>query len=163
MSKKRTQYPSVKTVFTDWRMFLAFGFGSGLSRVIPGTLGTLAAVPVYLAMTHLPLWAYLAVTLLACVVGVHFCGYASRKLGVHDHGGIVWDEFAGLFITMIALPVTWQWLVAGFVLFRIFDMVKPWPISWLDKRVHGGFGIMIDDIVAGFLALACLHLAKVFL
>lgn len=143
-------------------MFLAFGLGSGLSRIIPGTLGTLAAVPFYLAMAKLPLLGYLAIVLIATLVGVYLCAYATKKLGVHDHGGIVWDEFVGFWIAMIALPATWQWIVAGFVLFRIFDMWKPWPISWLDKHVHGGVGIMLDDIVAGFMALACLHGYRIF-
>lgn len=156
MSKRRN-YPSVKTVFTDWRMLLAFGFGSGLSRIVPGTLGTLAAVPFYYLLIQLPMWAYLAVVVLSCGVGVHLCGYAAKKLGVHDHGGIVWDEFAGFWITMIAVPSSWQWVLAGFVLFRFFDMVKPWPINWLDRKVHGGTGIMLDDIVAGLMALVCLQ------
>lgn len=159
---KRINYPSVKTVFTDWRMFLAFGFGSGLSRIMPGTMGTLAAVPVYYLMTMLPLWAYLGLTLASCVVGIYLCDYASKKLGVHDHGGIVWDEFAGFFITMIALPSSWPWVLAGFVLFRIFDMVKPWPISWLDKHIHGGKGIMIDDVIAGLMAALCLQAYRMF-
>ena len=80
-------------------------------------------------------------------------------LGAHDHSGIVWDEFAGYFITMIAAPAGWVWILVGFALFRLFDIWKPWPISILDKQVDGGFGIMIDDIVAGFFALICLQLS----
>lgn len=163
MSGKRSNYPSVKTVFTDPQMLLAFGFGSGLSRITPGTMGTLAALPLYLLMQPLPLWAYLLVVLLTALWGISLCDYAARKLGVHDHGGIVWDEFVGFWITMIAVPSGWQWLLAGFVLFRVFDMVKPWPISWLDRRVHGGFGIMLDDVVAGLMALACLHAYRYFI
>ena len=142
-------------------MLLAFGFGSGLSRFVPGTLGTVAAIPFYLVMSQLPLEVYLAIVLVSTFVGVHLCRYAADKLGVHDHGGIVWDEFVGFWITMIAVPAGWSWLLAGFVLFRIFDMVKPWPISWLDKHVNGGFGIMLDDVVAGILALSCLHAYRV--
>jgi len=151
--------PTAKQVFGDWRLFLAFGFGSGLSRIIPGTMGTLAAVPVYFALAQCPLWLYLLLVLVSAFCGVWLCDQASKILGVHDHGGIVWDEFVGFWITMICIPATWQWIVAGFVLFRIFDMLKPWPISWLDKHVHGGFGIMVDDIAAGFCSLACLHVA----
>jgi len=143
-------------------MLLAFGFGSGLSRIVPGTLGTLAAIPFYLLLAKFPFWAYIAVIVASTYIGIHLCDYAAKKLGVHDHGGIVWDEFVGFWITMIAVPLTWQWLLAGFILFRIFDMLKPWPINWLDKHVHGGFGIMLDDVVAGFMALACLHAARVF-
>ncbi|HIP80964.1 MAG TPA: phosphatidylglycerophosphatase A, partial [Leucothrix mucor] len=85
------------------------------------------------------------------------CGKSSDILGVHDHSGIVWDEFAGYFITMIAAPTGWFWVLLGFALFRLFDIWKPWPISVLDKKVHGGFGIMVDDILAGVFALGCLQ------
>jgi phosphatidylglycerophosphatase A len=154
-----TYYPAAKQVFRDPRLFLAFGLGSGLSRVMPGTMGTLAAVPLYLCLAYTPTWSYLLILVVATLVGIHLCGYAARVLGVHDHGGIVWDEFVGFWITMIAIPLTWQWVLAGFVLFRVFDMLKPWPISWLDKNVHGGLGIMIDDIAAGVCSWACLQLA----
>lgn len=160
---KRRDYPSAKIVFTDWRMLLAFGFGSGLSRIVPGTLGTLASVPLYFLLVQLPLWQYLLVVVAACLLGNHLCDYAAKKLGVHDHGGIVWDEFAGFWITMIALPYEWPWVLAGFIVFRFFDMVKPWPINWLDRKVHGGVGIMLDDIVAGLMSLACLHAVRMYL
>ncbi len=137
--------------------FLSLGFGSGLAPVAPGTFGTLAGVPVYLLMQDLPLPVYLGVTLLFALLGIWLCGYTARALGVHDHGGIVWDEIVGLLITLIAVPPGWHWLVAGFLLFRLFDILKPWPIRWLDRRVGGGFGIMIDDVLAGLFALACVH------
>ena len=146
-----------KTVLTSPVHFLAFGFGSGLAPFAPGTFGTLMAVPLYLVMSKLPLAGYLLVTLVVCVVGVWICGRSSEKLGVHDHSGIVWDEFAGYFITMILAPPTWLWVVIGFALFRLFDIWKPWPISFLDKKVHGGLGIMIDDVVAGIFAMICLQ------
>ena len=97
--------------------------------------------------------------LFAFGLGVYLCQYTSAALGVHDHSGIVWDEFVGFWITMIAVPVTWQWIVAGFVLFRVFDIVKPWPVKVVDKRMTGGFGIMFDDVLAGLYALACLQFA----
>ena len=162
MSSKRLHYPTAGSVFRDPRMLLAFGLGSGLSRITPGTLGTLASVPFYLLLAGTPIWLYLCVVLAAAFVGIHLCDYAAKKLGVHDHGGIVWDEFVGFWITMIALPSSWQWVLAGFLLFRVFDMVKPWPISWLDRKVHGGFGIMIDDVVAGLMALMCLQAWRYF-
>ncbi len=154
---KRAVFPPAKVVFSDWQMLLAFGLGSGLSRIVPGTVGTLAAVPFYLLMAQGPLWLYALITLVACVAGIAFCEHASRKLKVHDHSGIVWDEFAGYWIAMFALPLTWQWTLAGFVVFRLFDMIKPWPISILDRRVHGGFGIMVDDIAAGLASALTLH------
>ena len=137
--------------------FLATGFGSGLSPIIPGTMGTVAAIPLYLLMVQLPFTVYLLLTLVAALIGITICQKTSDDMGVHDHGSIVWDEFVGFWITMAIAPVvSWQWVLAGFVLFRFFDMVKPWPISWLDKHVHGGLGIMIDDILAGFMAMIAL-------
>jgi len=91
-------------------------------------------------------------TLVVMVAGVWICGQAAEKLGEHDFGGIVWDEIAGLLITMALVPFSWQALVAGFLLFRLFDIVKPWPIRWADRRVQGGFGIMLDDVLAGVIA-----------
>ncbi len=129
--------------------FLAIGLGSGAAPKAPGTFGTVMAVLLYWPLSQLPLFPYCAVVLVAAIVGVYICGKTSKDWQVHDHGGIVWDEFVGYWITMIAIPVTWYWALLGFVLFRIFDIWKPWPISWLDKKVHGGLGIMIDDVVAG--------------
>ncbi|MGR5412895.1 phosphatidylglycerophosphatase A [Vibrio astriarenae] len=144
-----------------WHL-LATGFGSGLSPIVPGTMGTVAAIPFYLVLVQLPIWLYIAVVIASCLIGVTICQKTSDDMGVHDHGSIVWDEFAGLWITMLVVPLLslspfdWNWLGAGFVLFRFFDMVKPWPIGWLDKRVHGGLGIMIDDIVAGVMSAVAL-------
>lgn len=137
---------------------LAFGLGSGLAPKIPGTAGTLAAIPFYLIATYwLPLWIYLAVLVAAFILGIFVCDRAAHKLGVHDHGGIVWDEFVGFWLTMAAVPPQWYWVLLGFVLFRFFDMVKPWPIHAVDRRVPGGFGIMLDDLLAGAAAWCCLQ------
>jgi len=100
-------------------------------------------------MQPLSLTVYLLITVIVSIIGIWICGKSSDLLGVHDHSGIVWDEFAGFFLTMIAVPPAWQWVVAGFVLFRLFDILKPWPIGWLDKRISGGLGIMLDDLLAG--------------
>ncbi len=137
--------------------FLAFGFGSGAMPVAPGTFGTLAAVPIYWLLQPLDLWIYLSVVLAVCIVGIWLCDVTSRDLGVHDHGGIVWDEIAGYLITMIAAPPGWQWMLLGFVLFRFFDILKPWPIGWVDRRVHGGLGIMLDDVIAAVFAWVILQ------
>ncbi len=155
--------PRPSTLFTDPVHFLAFGFGSGLSPVAPGTFGTLAAVALYLPLAMLPLWAYLAVVAVASVAGVFICGTSAERLGVHDHGGIVWDEFAGFWLAMAGAPAGWPWVVAGFLLFRLFDIAKPWPIRWLDQQVGGGLGIMVDDLLAGIYALVILQLAAHFL
>lgn len=133
---------------------LAVGFGSGLAPKAPGTFGSLAALPLVVLLSWwLPLWGYVCFLLVGFGVGVYSCQVASRAMRVHDHGGIVWDEFIGMGITMVAVPISWLSVVAGFVLFRFFDITKPWPIRWLDQHVKGGFGIMIDDVLAGIMAL----------
>ena len=142
--------------------FLAFGLGSGLARKAPGTWGTLMGVAVYLPLQMLGLVPYLFVIVVAFIAGIYICDHASRQLGVHDHGGIVWDEFVGFWITMIAAPEGWSWLVLGFILFRLFDIWKPWPISWADRQVEGGMGIMLDDVLAGVWALVCLQVIAYF-
>jgi phosphatidylglycerophosphatase A len=145
-------------VFKDPVMFLAFGFGSGLMPRAPGTAGTLAAIPLYLWFSQYPLTIYLLLVFLVSVTGIWICQQASARLGVHDHPGIVWDEFAGFLITMIPASSSWIWLPAGFVLFRLFDICKPWPISWADRRLKGGLGIMLDDVLAGGLAAVILFI-----
>ena len=143
--------------------FLAFGFGSGLAKWAPGTFGTLAAIPVYLLLVQLPWLWYGAITLLAFYIGIRICQVTSDDLKVHDFSGIVWDEFVGFWITMFLIPLDWKWVILGFILFRFFDIVKPWPIGYLDKRVHGGLGIMIDDVIAGIFANICLQIILRFL
>lgn len=138
--------------------FLSLGFGSGLSPFAPGTLGTLAAIPLYFLIQPLSLPFYLLITFIALIAGFYLCEQTAKALGVHDHGGIVWDEIVGYFITMIAVPLDWKWILIGFVLFRFFDIVKPWPIKWIDSKVSGGLGIMLDDVLAGIFALFGLHL-----
>lgn len=152
-----------KLVFTNPVNFLAVGFGSGLAPKAPGTIGTLACVPIYLLLAQLDLYSYLAACTLVSILGIAICQYTAKQLNAHDHPGIVWDEFAGFFITMIAIPATPINIVLGFILFRVFDIFKPWPISWLDKRVSGGLGIMVDDIVAGIFACSCLHIILSFI
>lgn len=146
-------------VFTHPVHFLAFGFGSGLAPFAPGTVGTLAAVPLYLMLEQLSLPLYLLMVAVAFFVGVWICGVSGRELGVHDHGGIVWDEFVGFWITMAAAPSGWGWIVVGFLLFRLFDIWKPWPIRWADRRVSGGLGVMLDDLIAGIYAALFLQLS----
>jgi phosphatidylglycerophosphatase A len=137
---------------------LAFGLGSGCAPKAPGTFGTLAAIPFWwLFLQDVPLIPYLCVLIAGFAFGVYLCEQTSKDLGVHDHGGIVWDEWIGLWITYIALPVGIEWIIIGFALFRFFDILKPWPIKWLDEKVHGGFGIMIDDVLAGIFALICVQ------
>ncbi|WP_205527437.1 phosphatidylglycerophosphatase A [Teredinibacter turnerae] len=149
--------PTLQQLLREPRMLLAFGFGSGLSPVVPGTMGTLVGLPAIWLLALLPLPIALVVIALAAILGVYLCEYSSRQLGVHDHKGIVWDEFVGVWITFLAVPLTWPAVVAGFVIFRFFDMVKPWPICVADRKVHGGFGIMFDDLLAGLAALGTMQ------
>ncbi len=142
-------------------MWLATGFGAGLSPLAPGTVGSLVGVLFYLGLAKLPLLAYLSVVLMLAVIGVLVCGRAGRALGVTDHPGIVWDEIVGLLITMTATPPSWRSLVLGFTLFRLFDILKPWPVAGIDRRVAGGLGVMLDDVVAGLYALACLQILRI--
>jgi phosphatidylglycerophosphatase A len=151
------------SVFNNPVHFLAFGLGSGAVPKAPGTAGTLAAVPLYLLLNQLPLTGYLLVLLLAFGVGIYLCGRTAQDLGVHDHGGIVWDEFVGFWLTMLVAPPGWQWVLAGFLLFRLFDIVKPFPINWLDRHIKGGLGIMLDDALAGSFAWLCLQLLHILL
>ena len=142
--------------------WLACGFGSGLTPVAQGTFGSLAALLPWLLLRELSLPLYLAVLLVGFGVGVWACNVASRALGVADHRSIVWDEFIGQWIALLpllVLPAPWWAMLVGFALFRLFDVWKPWPISWLDRRVKGGVGVMIDDVVAGVFAAIVLALA----
>ncbi len=148
---------NAKSILTNPIHCLAFGFGSGLAAKAPGTFGTLMAIPLYLLLSSLPLMAYAVVVVVAFIVGIYLCGKTADDLGVHDHPGIVWDEFVGFWITMFAAPAGFIWLVVGFALFRLFDIWKPWPIKIFDKNMESGLGIMIDDVLAGIYALIILQ------
>lgn len=139
--------------------FLAFGLGSGTVPVAPGTFGSLAALLIFWGAAMFA-WGwpiYIAMLLITFLLGIWLCGRTASDIGVHDHGGIVWDEFVGLWITLFLAPAGWAWWIAGFVLFRLFDIVKPWPIRWFDRRVPGGLGIMLDDVLAGLMAWVVLQ------
>jgi phosphatidylglycerophosphatase A len=151
--------PTPRSVWRNPVHFAAFGFGSGAAPVAPGTFGTLMGVALYLLLPAMTWTLYLLFLLVATLVGIWLCDRTARDIGVHDHGGIVWDEFVGYWITMFMAPEGWPWIVAGFALFRLFDILKPWPISWLDRHVKGGFGVMVDDVLAGVMALICLQAA----
>jgi len=146
-----------------WHL-LATGFGSGLSPWMPGTMGSIAAIPFWYLLNMLPQDIYVLILLFGICIGVYLCHRTAKDMGVHDHGSIVWDEFIGMWITLMAIPVnSWQWVLAGFLVFRLFDIWKPWPIRWFDRNVHGGMGIMVDDIVAGIVSAGVLYVAGVIL
>jgi phosphatidylglycerophosphatase A len=139
--------------------WIACGFGSGLTPKAQGTFGSLAAILPWLLLRTLSVPAWVGVIALAFALGVWVCHIAGRIIGVDDHRSLVWDEFVGLWITLLpALVAPWWAVVAGFVLFRLFDVWKPWPIAWFDHRVKGGFGVMLDDVIAGIFAGIVLYL-----
>lgn len=141
--------------------WIACGFGAGLAPVAQGTFGSAAAILPWLALREASLAANLAVIVLAFALGVWACSAASRTLGVDDHRALVWDEFVGQWIALLpALAAAWWCVPAGFVLFRLFDVWKPWPIRWLDRRVHGGLGVMVDDVLAGVFAALVVALLR---
>lgn len=152
-----TKHPIPYSILKHPAYWLATGFGSGLAPKAPGTFGTLAAVPLVSLGLLLPWTGYLALLLLAVLVGIYVCDKTARDWRVHDHPAIVWDEFVGLGITLFLLEPNPYWIALGFVWFRVFDIAKPWPISWLDRHVHGGLGIMLDDILAGVFAWVALQ------
>ena len=146
--------------------FLALGFGAGLAPVAPGTFGTLVGVLIDPLLRPLGLELRVLVVVVMGVAGIWICGASARRLGVHDHPGIVWDEIVGYLALMLLLPAGWAWALVGFAVFRLFDIWKPWPIRQLDHAVGGGLGIMLDDIAAaawGALVLAAgLYLAGLY-
>ena len=144
-------------VWQDPSYFIGFGFGSGLMPIAPGTWGTVAAIPIYLLINDFTWWLYLAIVVFAFIIGVRVSDKISLELGVHDYGGIVWDEVVGFLITMFLIPTTVAWIILGFFLFRLFDIWKPFPIKLIDKKVGGGIGIMLDDVIAAFEAWIILY------
>ena len=144
-------------------IFLATGCYSGYAPKAPGTVGTLVALIPFFFLQQLTNMAYAIIVVIAILLGIVLCQMADKLMQTHDNKAIVWDEFCGLWITLFMVPAGWYWLIAGFVLFRFFDIIKPFPISWLDRKVSGGLGVMLDDIVAGLFALGCIQLAVYWL
>ena len=135
----------------------SFGFGAGLSPVAPGTIGTLFAIPVYLVLVSFNTVVYVSCIVILFIAGCWACKQTAEALRVHDHPGIVIDEIVGYLVTMLFVPLAWHWVLAGFLLFRVFDVWKPWPVSLADRHVTGGIGIMLDDLLAALYSLSCLH------
>ncbi len=137
--------------------FIALGFGSGLASKAPGTCGTLAALPIYALLIWLGGNMALAVAAaLFFFIGIWASSVTGRALGVSDHSGIVVDEIAAFLLILVFTPATWIWITVAFVLFRVFDIVKPWPISVADRRIKGGFGVMFDDLLAALVTIGCI-------
>lgn len=147
-----------REVLTDPVNFVAFGFGTGLAPFAPGTVGSLLGVLLAWLLLDAGLFAQIGTGLFLCAAGVWICGESARRIGVHDHGGIVWDEICGMYVTLLVAPATATAWILGFLLFRGFDILKPWPIRDLDHRLGGGLGIMLDDLAAALYALILLGL-----
>ena len=144
--------------------WIATALGAGLSPKAPGTAGSLVALlPWWFLLRGLPIGWYVVVLIAGFLLGVWACGVAGKRIGVHDHGALVWDEVIGMWITLLAAPPQWWWMAIGFALFRLFDIWKPWPVRLADRRVHGGFGVMLDDVLAGVYALIALQLIAMLL
>lgn len=154
--------PVPSSIWKNPLHFIAFGFGSGAIPIMPGTFGTLMAIPFYLLMRELPIALYIILATVLGVFAVWISDKLSKQIKIHDHPGMNIDEFIGYFVTMIAAPHNWYAVCLGFVLFRIFDILKPFPIGWIDKNVKGGFGMIIDDVAAGVVSLVILQLIFYF-
>ena len=159
--------PPTASIWEKLIYWLGIGLGSGLPKRAAGTWGTVGGLVVAIPMLWLGFWGFLAVTVVGALVGSYICGKTSDLMGVHDDPHIVWDEWVGMWVSL--LPILWLHFYdddllqghqlsllllyfAAFVAFRFFDILKPFPIKWVDKNVSGGFGILIDDILAGLMA-----------
>ncbi len=147
----------------DWKFllqrpahFFALGFGAGLSKVAPGTLGTLVALPLFAILMQAPELVHYTTILVLFVLGIPLCEVAGKNLGVSDHGSIVWDEIVAMLLVLEFTPLAWQWWVVAFLLFRLFDIWKPFPIRQCDAKLKGGFGVMFDDLLAAIYAIITL-------
>jgi phosphatidylglycerophosphatase A len=150
--------PSFKLLLSHPAHFCALGFGSGLAKKAPGTFGTLVGLPMFWLISGLDFYSQLAIILALFLVGIYFCDKTGKALGVSDHGGIVWDEIVAIMLVLTVTPYQWQWWLAAFLLFRLFDIWKPAPIRQCDARVKGGFGVMLDDLLAAIYAIISLKI-----
>jgi phosphatidylglycerophosphatase A len=138
--------------------FLAFGLGTGFAPIAPGTVGTFLGVIIYIVNNYYLLINELLLIIISTLIGIYICGKTAHDIDCHDHQGIVWDEVTGFFITMFLVPFNAVNIMLGFILFRFFDIIKPWPIKQIDRKVSGGLGIMLDDVLAGIFANISINL-----
>ena len=157
--------PDLRFLLAHPAHLIALGFGSGLAPKAPGTAGTLLGLPLFWAITAIApdLPNQLILIAAGFLLGIWACARTGRALGVADHGGMVWDEIVAFALVLLFTPAGWMWMLAAFGLFRLFDIVKPWPIHFFDTRLKNGFGVMFDDLLAAGYAIACLQLAAHFL
>lgn|SRR3990167_778167 len=150
------------SVWTHPIHFIACGFGVGTFPFMPGTMGTLAAIPLCLILSKYSVLFYFVACIILFLIGIYFCGIVNKDFGTQDHPAAVLDEIATFPVTLIAIPMTWYFIVLAFFLFRFFDIVKPWPISWVERNMHGGLGVMLDDLIAAILTLIIVQLIHFF-
>lgn len=150
--------PTLRFVISHPAHFFAFGFGAGLSPYAPGTVGTLVAFPLFFLLRGLDPVIYFTLVAVLYAAGVWFCDVAGKSLGVPDHGGIVWDEIVAFLLVLYFSSPTLPGYASAFLLFRLFDIWKPFPIRYADRHIHGGFGVMFDDLLAAIYAIVCLLL-----
>ncbi len=160
MSEPSTPSQSPKYLLRHPAGWIASGFGSGFSPRAPGTAGSAAALLPWLWLRTLPLPFYTAAIVIAFVIGVWASAWVVRRSGVQDPQVVVWDEFVGVWIALFVVPIGWVCMLGGFALFRLFDIWKPWPVSWADEKIGGGLGVMLDDVIAGVYALIVMQAAS---
>jgi phosphatidylglycerophosphatase A len=148
--------PDIKLLFSHPIHFLSLGFGTGLAPKAPGTFGTLVGLPIFWLISSYSLNAQLILIMVLFVLGIYFCQVTGDALGVSDHGGIVWDEIVAMMLVLTFTPIHWFWWIVAFALFRLFDIWKPFPIRQLDANLKGGFGVMVDDLLAAIYAILVL-------
>lgn len=148
--------PNVQFLLQHPAHFFGLGFGSGLAKKAPGTFGTLVGFPLFLLIATLSIPTQLSVISLLFLIGIYFCEITGKNLGVADHGGIVWDEIVAMMLVLTFTLNHWQWWLTAFLLFRLFDIWKPYPIKQFDAKLKNGFGVMFDDLLAAIYAIICL-------
>jgi len=155
--RKYTAPPAPESLWQNPLHFIAFGFGSGALPLAPGTFGTLAAIPFYLLLASFSLKTYAVLVVIITLLSIWICNRVSKDTHTHDHQGMCLDEIVGFLVTMAGLPCTFPWIMAGFILFRLFDIWKPWPINWMDEHLKGGAGMILDDVAAGLVSAVILN------
>ena len=145
--------PNFKLLIAHPTHFISLGFGSGLAPKAPGTFGTLVGLPLFWLISDLSFYAQLSIIILLFLVGIYCCDKTGKALGVSDHGGIVWDEIVAIMLVLTITPMQWRWWLIAFLLFRLFDIWKPYPICYFDAKLKNGFGVMFDDLLAAIYAI----------
>jgi phosphatidylglycerophosphatase A len=148
--------PNLRFLLQHPAHLFGLGFGSGLAKKAPGTFGTLVGLPLFWLISIYTMPVQLIIISALFLVGIYFCDVTGKALGVSDHGGIVWDEIVAMMLVLVFTPNQWQWWLAAFLLFRLFDIWKPFPIRQCDAKLKNGFGVMFDDLLAAIYAIIAL-------